>query len=64
MLLVVAPTVRLATLWVELLRAVPELAPTAPSPSAVSATGVLSVKAAGSYNARSGQLAQPGIPRA
>jgi hypothetical protein len=45
MLLVVAPTVRLATLWVELLRAVPELAPTAPSPSAVSTAGVLSVKA-------------------
>ena len=36
----------LATLWVELLRAVPELAPTAPSPSAVSTAGVLSVKAA------------------
>ena len=35
MLLVVAPTVRRATLWVELQRAVPELAPTAPSPSAV-----------------------------
>jgi hypothetical protein len=46
MLLVVAPTVRLATLWVELLRAVPELAPTAPSPSTVSTVGVLSVKAA------------------
>jgi hypothetical protein len=44
-LLVVAPTVRLATLWVELLRAVPELAPAAPSPSAVPAAGVLSVKA-------------------
>ena len=61
MLLVVAPTVRLATLWVELLRAVPELAPAAPSPSAVPTAGVLSVKAAASYNARSGQLAQPGI---
>jgi hypothetical protein len=46
MLLVVAPTVRLATLWVELLRAVPELASAAPSPSAVSTVGVLSVKAA------------------
>ena len=46
MLLVVAPTVRLATLWVELLHAVPELAPTAPSPSAVPTAGVLSVKAA------------------
>jgi len=44
MLLVVAPTVRLATLWVELLRAVPELAAVAPSPSAVPATGILSVK--------------------
>ena len=44
-LLVVAPTARLATLWVELLRAVPELAPAAPSPSAVPAAGVLSVKA-------------------
>jgi hypothetical protein len=46
MLLVVAPTAPLATLWVELLRAVPELAPTAPSPSAVPTAGVLSVKAA------------------
>jgi hypothetical protein len=46
MLLVVAPAVRRATLWVELLRAVPELAPAAPSPSAVSAVGVLHVKAA------------------
>ena len=45
MLLVVAPTVRLATLWVELLRAVPELAAIAPSPSAVPTGGVLSVKA-------------------
>jgi hypothetical protein len=45
-LLVVAPTVRLATLWVELLRAVPELAPAAQSPSAVPTAGVLSVKAA------------------
>jgi hypothetical protein len=44
MLLVVAPTIRRATLWVELLRAVPELAPTAPSPSAVPEAGVLSVK--------------------
>jgi hypothetical protein len=46
MLLVVAPTVRRATLWVELLRAVPELAAIAPSPSAVPTAGVLSVKAA------------------
>ena len=46
MLLVVAPTVRLATFWVELLRAVPELAPAAPSPSAVPMAGVLSVKTA------------------
>jgi hypothetical protein len=46
MLLVVAPTIRRATLWVELLRAVPELAPTAPSPSAVPKAGVLSVKTA------------------
>ncbi|MGO9782067.1 MAG: hypothetical protein ACLPKE_30945 [Streptosporangiaceae bacterium] len=45
MLLVVAPTVRRATLWVELLRAVPELAAIAPSPSAVPTAGVLSVKA-------------------
>lgn len=44
MLLVVAPTVRLPTLWVELLRAVPDLAVTAPSPSAVPTAGVLSVK--------------------
>jgi hypothetical protein len=42
--LVVAPAVRLATLWVELLRAVPELATTAPSPSAVPASGLLSAK--------------------
>jgi hypothetical protein len=45
MLLVVAPAVRLPTLWVELLRAVPELATIAPSPSAVPTAGVLSVKA-------------------
>jgi hypothetical protein len=45
MLLVVAPTVRLATLWVELLRAVPELAPNAPAPSAVPTGGILRVKA-------------------
>ena len=44
-LLVVAPTVRLAALWVELLRAVPDLAAIAPSPSAVPTAGVLSVKA-------------------
>ena len=44
MLLVVAPAVRRATLWVELLRAVPERVPAAPSPSAVPAAGVLSVK--------------------
>ncbi len=43
-LLIVAPTVRLSTLWVELLRAVPELAATAPSPSAVPASGLLSAK--------------------
>lgn len=48
MLLVVAPTVRRATLWVELLRAVPELAAIAPSPSAVPTAGVLSVKAGAS----------------
>ena len=48
MLLVVAPTVRRATLWVELLRAVPELAAIAPSPSAVPTGGVLSVKAGAS----------------
>ncbi|HEY6792089.1 MAG TPA: hypothetical protein VI365_32730 [Trebonia sp.] len=42
--LVVAPEVRLATLWVELLRAVPELAATAPSPSAVPTSGLLSAK--------------------
>jgi hypothetical protein len=45
-LLVVAPTVRLATLWVELLRAIPELALAVPSPSAVSTSGVLIVKTA------------------
>jgi len=45
LLLVVAPTVRRATLWAELLRAVPELAAVAPSPSAVPASGILSVKA-------------------
>jgi hypothetical protein len=44
MLLVVAPDERRATLWVELLRAVPELAPVAPSPSAVPEAGVLRVK--------------------
>jgi hypothetical protein len=44
-LLVVAPTVRLPALWVELLRAVPDLAAIAPSPSAVPTAGVLSVKA-------------------
>jgi hypothetical protein len=44
-LLVVTPTVRLPTLWVELLRAVPELAASAPSPSAVPTAKVLSVKA-------------------
>jgi hypothetical protein len=44
MLLVVAPTVRRETLWVELQLAVPELAHAAPSPSAVSAVGVLRVK--------------------
>jgi hypothetical protein len=44
MLLVVAPAMRRETLWVELLRAIPELAPTAPSPSAVPKAGALSVK--------------------
>jgi hypothetical protein len=47
MLLVVAPTARLPALWVELLRAVPGLAATAPSPSAVPTAGVLTVKAGG-----------------
>ena len=41
MLLVVAPSTRLATLWSELLRATPELSTTAPSPSAPLAGAVL-----------------------
>jgi hypothetical protein len=44
MLLVVAPSVRLTTLWVDLLRAIPELQASAPAPSAVSTAGPLSVK--------------------
>jgi hypothetical protein len=40
-LLVVAPSARLPTLWVELLRAVPELAGFAPAPSAVGPAGLL-----------------------
>lgn len=40
-LLVVAPSARRETLWAELMRAVPQLAPTAPPPSAVPSEGVL-----------------------
>lgn len=48
LLLVVAPTARLSTLWPELLRAVPELRAQAPSPSAGSGTAaVQAVKLAG-----------------
>jgi len=44
LLLFVAPDVRRATLWVELLRAIPQLADPVPAPSAVADTGTLYVK--------------------
>jgi hypothetical protein len=61
MLLVVAPTVRLATLWVELLRAVPRAGVCRTVAVGRFHGRSIEREGRGTYDARPSQLAQPGI---